>query len=302
MRQSEITELLKDMSLEEKIGQLLQLTSDYYNDESILTGPENTEGYSPKNIIYAGSVLGSAGAKKLKRIQKEYIARHPHKIPLLFMADVINGFRTVFPIPLAQGCTFDPELVRQAASVAAKEASAAGLHVTFSPMVDLVRDPRWGRVMESPGEDTHLNSEMARAMVEGYQGSGETVGTEKIGACVKHVAGYGAPVGGRDYNNAELSERTLMEDYMPAYKAAVDAGCTAAMAAFNTVDRIPATGNRKLLREILRRDWGFDGVLVSDWGAVEELINHGVAEDRAQAAELAIKAGVDIDMMTTCYC
>ena len=228
--------------------------------------------------------------------------KQPHHIPLLFMADVINGYRTIFPIPLAQGATFNPEIVEKAAAISAKESAASGLHLTFSPMVDLVRDARWGRVMESTGEDTFLNSRLSRAMVEGYQGKGELKEKGRIAACVKHFAGYGAPMAGRDYNTVELSERTLREDYLPAYQAGVDAGCATVMTSFNTLDRIPSTGNKKLLRDTLRGEMGFDGVIVSDWAAIEELIHHGMAADKKEAAALAIEAGVDIDMMTTCYC
>lgn len=302
MEKEKLLELLDDMSLEEKIDQLLQVCSYYYEKEGVLTGPENQAGFQEEEIKKAGSVLGGGGAALLRKIQENYMKTQPHKIPLLFMADIINGFRTIFPIPLAQGATFNPELVELAASISARESAAAGLHLTFSPMVDLVRDARWGRVMESTGEDPYLNSCFAKAMVEGYQGTGELKEKGKIASCLKHFAGYGAPMGGRDYNTVELSERTLREDYLLAYKAAVDAGSASAMTSFNTLDRVPSTGNKKLLRQILREEMGFDGVLISDWAAIEELIHHGMAEDKKEAARLAIEAGVDIDMMTTCYC
>ena len=182
----------------------------------------------------------------------------------------------------------------------ARESAADGLHVTFAPMVDLVRDARWGRVMESTGEDPYLNCRMAEAMVRGIQGQGEHY-EEHLGACTKHFAAYGAPTAGREYNNVELSERTLREDYLPAYQAAIDAGSAVVMTSFNTLDRIPATGNQWLMRKVLREEMGFEGVLVSDYNAVGELITHGVAEDKKEAARQALEAGVDLDMMGGCY-
>jgi len=302
MQNTELKKLLESLSLEEKICQLLQVCGYYYEMEGVVTGPQNTAGFNEKEIANAGSVLGIAGAKRLKEIQKKYMAAQQHHIPLLFMADVINGYKTIFPIPLAQGCSFNPDMVKKAAGISAKESAAAGLHLTFSPMVDVVRDPRWGRVMESTGEDTYVNCVFAKAMVEGYQGTNGLNKKGKIAACVKHFAGYGAPMAGRDYNTVELSERTLRENYLPPYRAAIEAGCSTAMTSFNTLDRIPSTANKKLMRGILRGEMGFDGVLISDWAAIEELINHGVAKAQIDAAKLAIEAGVDIDMMTACYC
>lgn len=302
MEQDKLISLLNDMSLEEKIGQMLQVSGMFYTEDGVLTGPANTAGFTQEEIRLAGSVLGSVGAEQLKKIQREYMERHPHHIPLIFMADIINGFRTIFPIPLAQGCTFDPELVEEGAAAAARESAATGLHLTFSPMADLVRDARWGRVMESTGEDAWLNGRFARAMVEGYQGHGGLKEKGRIAACVKHFAGYGAPTAGRDYNAVELSERTLRDDYLPAYKEAVDAGAATVMTSFNTLDRVPSSANRWLMRDILRGEMGFEGVLISDWAAIEELCSHGVAQDQEEAARLALEAGVDIDMMTNCYC
>jgi beta-glucosidase len=302
MEERKLKELLSDMSIEEKIDQLLQVTGYYFEEEGVVTGPNNQAGFMQQEVDLAGSVLGIAGADKLIGIQKKYMEKQPHQIPLLFMADIINGFRTIFPIPLAQGCSFDPEIAKAGAEVAAKESAVSGLHLTFSPMVDLVRDPRWGRVMESTGEDPYLNSEFARAMVRGYQGVGQLSEPYKIAACVKHFAGYGAPMAGREYNTVELSNRTLFDSYLPAYQAAIDAGCATAMTSFNTLDRIPSTANKWLMRDILRTHMGFEGVLISDWAAIEEIIHHGVAEGKKQAARLALEAGVDIDMMTTCYC
>lgn len=302
MEQDKLITLLKEMSLEEKIDQMLQVSGMFYTEDGVLTGPANTVGYTEEEICLAGSVLGAVGAGQLKRIQREYMERQPHRIPLIFMADIINGFRTVFPIPLAQGCTFDPELVEEGAAAAARESAAAGLHLTFSPMADLVRDARWGRVMESTGEDAWLNGCLARAMVEGYQGRSGLREKGRIAACVKHFAGYGAPTAGRDYNTVELSERTLRDDYLPAYREAIAAGAATVMTSFNTLDRVPSSANRRLMRDILRGEMGFDGVLISDWAAIEELCSHGVAKDKEEAAQLALEAGVDIDMMTNCYC
>lgn len=300
MEQKELINLVKDMSLEEKVNQLLQVTSGFFIDEAILTGPIRENGITEESIAQAGTVIGLLGAKKYKEIQDAYMEKHPHKIPLLFMLDVINGFRTIFPIPLGQGATFEPEVSKRCAEIAAKESAVSGVHVTFAPMVDLVRDARWGRVMESTGEDGKLNSDFAKAMVEGFQG--DDIGKQyHIGACVKHFAGYGAPTAGREYNTVELSENTLRGYYLPAYKAAIDAGVEMVMTSFNTLNGVPSTGNEWLMRDVLRNEMGFDGVLISDWAAIEELIYHGYAKDRMHAGELAIKAGVDIDMMTGIY-
>ncbi len=298
MDQQKLNQLLSEMSLEEKIGQLVQLPG-YFQDGGTITGPAGDLGLTQEDLRLAGSYLSVIGAEKIRALQEEYMAAHPHHIPLIFMDDIINGYRTVFPVPLAQGCTFNPDLVQQGASVAAKEAAASGVHVTFSPMADLVRDARWGRVMESTGEDAYLNGLMAAAMVRGYQGDLKKKGT--IAGCLKHFAGYGAPDGGRDYNSVELSPRTLKEDYLPAYKAAIDAGVAMVMTSFNTLDRVPSTANKWLMRDVLRDEMGFDGALISDWGAVGELVPHGVAEDFAKAAQLAIEAGVDMDMVSPSY-
>lgn len=301
MQLEKLKVLLSEMSLEEKIGELFQLPSYFFN-EGNATGPAIEMGITSDDIHVAGSCLSITGARKIQRLQQIHMANHPHHIPMLFMADIINGYHTIFPIPLAQGCTFDPELVKKSAEISAREAAAAGLHVTFSPMADLVRDARWGRVMESTGEDTYLNGLFASAMVHGYQGEDNDL-TQKgrLAACLKHFAGYGAPQGGRDYNTVELSERTLREDYLPAYKDAIDAGAALVMSSFNTLDRIPSSGNRWLMRDILRGEMGFSGVLISDWAAIAELIPHGIAADGKQAAELAIRAGMDIDMSSPTY-
>lgn len=300
METKALRELLSQMSLKEKIGQLLQLTGNFFEEGGEITGPMQDMNLTEDDLWLTGSILGTVGAEKLRKIQETFMEKHPHHIPLLFMADVINGYRTIFPIPLAQGSSFDPAVSRTGASVAAAESAAVGLHVTFSPMVDLVRDARWGRVMESTGEDVYLNRQFARAQVEGYQGK-DLSAPGKVAACVKHFAGYGAPLAGRDYNAVELSPRTFRDDYLPAYKEAVDAGAALVMTSFNTLDRVPSTGNKTLMRDILRDEMGFDGVLISDWGAVEELVRHRIAETRKEAARLSMEAGVDIEMMTPCY-
>lgn len=300
MTGQELQNLLKDMSLEEKVNQMLQVAGGFYTGEIMAMGPMAEKGFTEENVSLAGSVIGTFGAEKIKKIQKEYMEKHPHHIPLLFMMDVINGFKTIFPIPLGQGATFEPELSERCAEAAAEEATASGLHVTFAPMVDLVRDARWGRVMESTGEDPYLNSLFSAAMVKGFQGD-DLSKKNHIAACVKHFAGYGAPDAGRDYNTVELSEHTLKEFYLPAYKAGIDAGAAMVMTSFNTINGVPATGNKWLMRDILRGEMGFDGVLISDWAAIEEIIYHGYCADRKEAAQRAIKAGVDIDMMTGIY-
>ncbi|MDE7001404.1 MAG: beta-glucosidase BglX [Lachnospiraceae bacterium] len=300
MTREALQELLDDMSLAEKIGQMNQVTGSFFMGESVATGPMADKGFTEENIDQAGSVIGISGAATVKKIQKEYMEKHPHQIPLLFMLDVINGYRTVFPIPLGQGAAFEPELSMRCARMAAREAAVSGLHVTFSPMADLVRDARWGRVMESTGEDPYLNSLYTVAMVRGYQGD-DLRKAGSVAACVKHFAGYGAPDAGRDYNTVELSEHTLRQFYLPAYEAGVRAGAALVMTAFNTIDGIPATGNRRLMRQILRDKMGFDGVLISDWAAIEEMLCHGYCADRAQAARRAVTAGVDMDMMAGVY-
>lgn len=302
--QRPIESYLEEMSLAEKIDQLLQLAVPFFEGartEGEITGPMQELGVSEGTVRNAGSVLGLSGAQEAINVQQAHLRKNRLGIPLLMMADIIHGFKTIFPVPLAIGCSWDLKLAEQSAEIAAREAAVSGVHVTFAPMADLVRDPRWGRVMESTGEDPYLNGEFARAFVRGFQGRDLRNDTSRLAACVKHFAAYGAVEGGRDYNTVDLSERQLREFYLPAYKAALDEGCEMVMAAFNTVDGIPATGNRRLLRQLLREEWGFDGVIISDWGAVKELIPHGAAADEKEAARRSIEAGIDIEMMTTCY-
>lgn len=302
MEKTKLTHLLEQMTIDEKIDQLLQLAAAFYSDKAEeKTGPMSDLGLTQETINNAGTTLGVSGAKEAIRVQQEYIKNNRLQIPTILMADIIHGFRTIFPIPLALGSSWDLNAAEQMAEISAREAAVSGLHVTFSPMVDLVRDPRWGRVMESTGEDPYLNSRLAEAFVKGYQGEDLTNDFERVAACVKHFAAYGAAIGGRDYNTVNMSERQLRESYLPGYQAALAAGAKLVMTSFNTVDGIPATANRWLFRDVLRKEFGFDGVVISDWGAVKEIIAHGAAEDEKQAAELAIKAGVDIEMMTTCY-
>lgn len=300
MEHQTLLELMKDMSLEEKVGQLIQVPAAMLGENGIITGPTGSIPMDDQTRGLIGSILGTVGAEKLIALQKEQMAMQPHHIPMLFMFDIINGHQTIFPIPLSQGCSFRPDLVEKAAHIAAKESAVSGLHVVFSPMLDLVRDPRWGRVMESPGEDPYLNSLMARAMVRGYQGK-DLKEEGRVAACLKHFAGYGAPDGGREYDNVELSLRTLREDYLPSYAAAVDEGCRMAMSSFNTLDRIPSSGNKWLMRSVLRQEMGFNGVLISDYSAIEEMVNHGSAEDPRDAARQAMEASVDIDMCSVAY-
>ena len=300
MTKEALLHLLHQMTTQEKCRELMQLPMEAFTETDISTGPCEDLELTDEKMAQVGSILSLTGAEWTRKVQEEHLKNNRLNIPLLFMADIINGYKTVFPIPLAQGCTFDPDLVRQLAEAAAREGAAAGVHVTFSPMADLVRDPRWGRVMESTGEDPYLNGIMAEQMVKGYQGD-DLKEEGRLAACVKHFAGYGAPLGGREYNQVELSERTLLEDYLPAYEKAVRAGARLVMSSFNTLERVPSTGNRKLMREILRGKMGFQGVLISDYAAVKELIAHGLAENEAEAARLALEAGVDIDMMSRCY-
>ena len=304
MNEEELKHLLEQMTLDEKIAQLIQLVPHFYEgskDKGDITGPMAELGISEEIVQNSGSVIGASGAKEIIHIQKTHLKNNRLNIPLLFMADIVHGFKTIFPIPLAIGCSWDLELAEKSAKIAALEASVSGIHVTYAPMVDLVRDPRWGRVMESTGEDPYLNSQFAKAFVRGFQGPQLENDKHRVAACVKHFAAYGAPEGGRDYNTVDMSERQLREYYLPAYKAALDEGAQMVMASFNTVNGIPATGNRKLIRGILRGEWDFDGAVISDWGSVKELISHGVAADEAEAAYLAIQAGVDMEMMTATY-
>lgn len=300
MTLDEIKKLLSEMSLEEKAEQLVQLHGGFFGDVGMITGPAAEFKMDADQPYRTGSVLGEHGARHLIDLQNRMMAKQPHKIPAIFMADVIHGYKTAFPVPIAIGSGFDPDLAEEIASAAAEEASAAGVHATFSPMVDLVKDSRWGRCMESTGEDPYLNSLMARAMVKGFQGD-DVSAKGKVAACVKHFAAYGAPVAGRDYNVTEICEHTLFDEYLKPYRAAVEAGVKLVMTAFNTIDRKPCSTNKRLLRDVLRKDMGFEGVVISDYNAIGETVIQGSSEDRRDAAKKSLEAGCDIDMMSDCY-
>ena len=295
-------EMLSKMSLKDKIYCLEQITTATFltkwSTYEIITGPNSKLKLDKDMIFDVGTSLNLVGAETMIDAQSNYLRNSKKKIPLSIMQDVIHGHRTLYPINLGIAASFDRSLAKEVAAMAAKEASLDGVSVTFAPMVDLVRDPRWGRVMESSGEDPYLNGEIAKATVEGYQGD---MGKYNIAACVKHFAAYGAAEAGRDYNTVDISERTLREYYLPAYKSAVDAGVKMVMTAFNIVDGVPCVGNKHLVKEILRDEWGFDGVVISDYGAYEEMIAHGACEDKKEAAFLAMDAGCDIEMMSSCY-
>ena len=291
-----ISVLLQQMTLEEKVGQLNQ----YSGRE--LTGPASARKANQLNAIRSGqvgSMLNVRGVKDTRAIQAEALKSRLH-IPLLFSLDVIHGYKTVFPIPLAEAASWDLAAIRLGAHVAAKEAAAAGLHWTFAPMVDVGRDPRWGRVMEGAGEDTYLGAQIARARVLGFQGE-KLGGTDAIMACAKHFAAYGAALAGRDYNAVDLSPQQLWETYLPPFQAATDAGVATFMNSFNTLNGVPATGNRYLQRDILKGQWQYPGFVVSDWGSIGELVPWGYATDRADAAQKALAAGSDMDMESDAY-
>jgi len=293
--------LLNDMSLEEKAGQMMQVSGLFYGDDAALTtGGLDYFKATTEELDTAGSILSISGAEKLKKVQDRIMAAQPHHIPSIFMLDIINGYETIFPIPLGQGASFNPELSEKCAEVAAREGAAAGVHLTFSPMADLVRDARWGRVLESTGEDPFLNGKMNAAMVRGYQGK-DIKEKGRLASCLKHFAGYGAPEGGRDYDTVELSERTLRQSYLPAYKECIDAGTTMVMASFNSWNHVPSHANKWLMKDVLRGEMGFKGTVIADYGAVGALVSDGIARDMKEAAELGIKAGIDIEMMSLSY-
>jgi len=303
VKEEKIYKLLKEMTLEEKIGQLIQVAGETFLMENvdIKTGPLKDLGISNEMLYNVGSILNITGVENIRQVQDEYLSKNRLKIPLLFMADVINGYKTVLPIPLAQGSSWDINNIYESTRLSAKEAASAGVDVNFSPMIDLVRDSRWGRVMESiGGEDTYLAEVYGKTMVNVYQGK-ELYKKENVVSCVKHFAAYGAVQGGRDYNTVDMSEREFRQYYLPAYKAAIDANAGMVMTSFNTVNGVPASVNKWLLQQVLRKELGFKGVIISDYSAIEEAIAHGVAKDKKEAAYKAIMAGVDIDMMSNVY-
>ncbi|MFI0427412.1 MAG: beta-glucosidase BglX [Flavobacterium sp.] len=291
-----VNELLQKMTLEEKIGQLNQYTGD-----NSATGPI-TINLNKQNEIkngQLGSMLNVLGVKYTRQYQ-ELAMQSRLKIPLLFGQDVVHGYKTTFPIPLAEAASWDLNAIELSARISAIEASASGIHWTFAPMVDISRDPRWGRVMEGAGEDTYLGSKIAFARVKGFQGKklGEV---DAVMACVKHFAAYGAAVGGRDYNSVDMSHRMLWETYLPPFKSALDAGAATFMNSFNDLNGIPATGNSYLQRNILKEKWNFNGFVVSDWGSIGEMVAHGYSKDTKEAALQAITAGSDMDMESNSY-
>jgi beta-glucosidase len=292
--------LLKKMTLEEKLGQLNQFSNPYISTGTgeISEHNENFDEMVRDGLI--GSFLNVLGAEETLRLQKIAVEESRLGIPLIFAFDVIHGYKTMFPIPLAEAASFDRAAMQQSARIAAIEASANGLNWTFAPMVDVSRDPRWGRIMEGAGEDVYLNEQAAIARVRGFQGE-NLADANTIAACAKHFAAYGAPFGGREYHMVDMSERMLREVYFPPFKAAVDAGVATFMSAFNTVGGVPASADRWLFTEVLRNEWDFNGFVVSDWTSVEELIYHGIAESRYDAAYYGLNAGIDMDMMGRLY-
>jgi beta-glucosidase len=293
-----IDSLVARMTLEEKVGQLVQLSGRFDTGPAGRTNNERQSTLIREGKV--GSLLNVIGASETHELQRIAVEESRLKIPLLFGLDVIHGFRTIFPIPLATAASWNPAAVEGAERIAAAEAASVGIHWTFAPMVDIARDPRWGRVAEGSGEDPYLGSVMAAARVRGFQGK-DLSDPNSIMACAKHFAAYGAAEGGRDYNTVDISERTLRDVYLPPFKAAVEAGVGTLMSSFNEIAGVPNTGNSHLLTEILRGEWKFDGFVVSDWNSIDELIAHGFAESRGDAAQKAINAGLDMDMASRCF-
>lgn len=299
--------LHESMTPKEKLGQLTQITGELYvgriDDEMVETGPAYSKDVLEGEALYAiGSVIGASSAKMTNRIQAEYLKRSRLKIPLLFMHDAIHGYKTIFPIPLALSCTWDERILQRAAEITATELRAAGIHVNFSPMVDLVRDARWGRAMESFGEDHLLAGRLGKAMIKGYQKTdGGRISSAGVAACLKHFAAYGAAIGGRDYNAVDMSLREFYEYYGKPYEIALEEKPRFVMSSFNSFNGVPVTSNAWMLKDTLRGRYGFEDLLISDWGAVGELQRHRVARNGNEAAELALGAGVDIEMVSTHY-
>ena len=281
-----VEKLLSQMTLAEKIGQMNQVSA----------GGEVSNYADALRKGQIGSILNEVDPAKLNEFQRLAVEESRLHIPLLVGRDVIHGFHTIYPIPLGLAATFDPALVEEGARVAAVEATAQGVRWTFSPMLDIARDPRWGRIAEGSGEDTYLDARMGEAMVRGYQGS--SLDSTSMAACVKHFVGYGAAEGGRDYNSTYLTERQLRNVYLPPFEAAIKAGAMTLMTSFNDNDGVPSTGNTFVVKDVLRGEWGFDGLVVTDWDSMGEMIDHGFGKDRKDVAEKAVNAGVDMDMMT----
>ena len=288
--EQKIRELISQMTLDEKIGQMQQVSDGFGSDEATKQAIRDGK---------VGSFLNITGAERVAELQRVAIEESKHGIPLLFGRDVIHGYRTIFPIPLGIASSWEPELAEKAMRVSAVEASSVGINWTFAPMMDITWDPRWGRIAESCGEDPYLASLFAASMVKGFQG--DLSDPTAVAACAKHFVGYGMSEAGRDYNTTYIPEPLLRNVHLKPFKAAEDAGVLTYMSAFNDLNGVPTSGNEFTLKHILRDEWGFDGTVVSDWGSIEEMINHGFAADKKQAAEIAVKAGVDMEMATTCY-
>jgi len=294
--EKKIDDLLHKMTLEEKVGQLVQYTAGQATGPG--TGRTDYEDMIRKGEV--GALFNVTTARQVNAFQHVAVDQSRLHIPLLFGLDVIHGFRTEFPVPLGLSSSWNPDLIQQTARVAAQEASASGIRWTFSPMVDIARDARWGRMTEGAGEDPYLGSVIARAYVRGYQGT-RLDSPDSIAACVKHFVGYGATEGGRDYNSTEISEHTLREFYLPPFHAAIEEGAATIMSAFNSLNAVPASANPFTLTQILRKEWGFQGIVDSDYTSLAELINHGIANDGTTAARKAFLAGVDMDMVSSLY-
>src|SRR4051812_4531599 len=300
-----VNELLRRMTLEEKVGQLIQYSASQAATTGPTTaalnvnppGPNGVDSYELAKSGRLGSMLNTVGQQLTNHFQHAAVDQTRLHIPLLFGADVIHGFRTIFPVPLATASSWDPELISSLAHMAAIEAKTAGVNWFYSPMVDIARDARWGRCTEGAGEDPYLGAAIASAYVRGYQGESLSA-AGSVAACVKHFAAYGAAEAGREYNTTDMSDVRLREVFLPPYQAATEAGAATVMSAFNALNGVPASANPFLLQRILRGEWGFDGPVVSDYTAVMELEHHGIALDGASAAAKALNAGVDIDMMS----
>lgn len=286
----DIEKLLKQMTLEEKIGQLLQCGTSIYRDHEEIKWDMVRKGK-------IGAFLYIRDAETANELQHVAVEKSRLGIPLIFGDDIIHGLYTIFPLPAAEACSWEPELARRTAEISAKESRASGIHWTFAPMVDVARDARWGRNIEGAGEDPYLASEFASARVKGFQGD-DISSDDHIAACAKHFAGYGACIGGRDYNSAEMSNQTLYDVHLPPFKSAIDAGVATVMSAFHDLNGIPCTGNKWLLTNVLREEMGFRGMLVSDAGAVDQLQMHGFTKDEYDTAYKAMDAGVDMEMST----
>lgn len=298
MNKKQLKELLDSLTLEQKLGQLYQCSGEVFHADGAVTGISYLSWITEDITKNCGSILNIYNNVKLRNIQKKHLESNP--IPLMFMGDIINGYKVVFPSSIAQGCSFNPALAEKAAKITAYEASKHGVNVTFSPMVDVSRDARWGRISEGYGESTLLNTDFAVANVKGYQGDSLS-DDDTIAACVKHFAAYGATCDGRDYNSVEMSERMLRTTYLPPFKAAVDAGARLIMPSFNTINGVPSTANPHLLKDILKDEWGFDGVVISDYNAVSGVYEEGAANTKEEAAKICLETGVDIDMVCAFY-